>query len=889
MEVEQATGQEAPVAAEVATQSAPTAPAESDAANVQAENAPPLNEQQRIDPLLQLTEPSNVANTSEITALAPGNTAAPSSADDNAAAAGLGVDDIFTALTVVRDADNAAAAAAEAASAQVILPPPADYDHRELHGVPLDPLFDFLSHLHDPFKLLRVHTILKACKTPKSYFRVDKRLNPDYKPEAEAAFAKQQSEETAKAVMQLAQRGRAPDGQQEAQGGDAAEGQPSGDEPAERPADAQAIAADGEVAAAEVPEAASVQAIATDGKVAAAQVPEAASGATESGTSVAAENTETNVAAKETAAEIGTSVAAGETAADVTTSGADSTAPNADQTASAAAADEPHEVPEEIQRVPILKELRIDIETLHPSALYRLEEYRRSELNLPPLEVTFVDYLARRSLKPKTPEPIDYAALEAEEKARETKRLKRKAKGFTAALYGKEDEIVIENGEVVRELPEDPELDAMEIDADNSEDDVYKAPPSVLYSKSPCKKRVEPRALNYTPPGEYTLEVLVPMPKWKPVKQAKAAKAKGTWRPGGPGKVPQWWKDQQAQQAKETPSSSSRATRARGNESEPRSTRARAASISTRATSQQLEASPRTTRSRAEQASPTKAKKDQVGATVTKRSTRATANVSPSPEQEPRAPQRPSRAGPVPAPQSGRRTRATAIASPSPEPEPRPTRRSTGAKSMPAPASEPSRRTRAAGNISPPTKPEPTPTRRSANAKSLPTPDSAPRTSRSGLQRPDPPSTRASGPAEAPKDAPARASRSKKAASPEQPRVAPARTARKRARKVTPVAREFDPGDYQEGELELELESEDGMISIDEGDEPTFKRPRATARRGRGGSAARPTRRHDEPSPQFDPGDVLPTNSESDDEYDLPKDFDRPSEVAIVEPFESLK
>ncbi len=47
---------------------------------------------------------------------------------------------------------------------------------------------------------------------------------------------------------------------------------------------------------------------------------------------------------------------------------------------------------------PIIRELRIDISTLHPSALYRLEEFRRRHLSLPELNVDFITYLRWKTI-----------------------------------------------------------------------------------------------------------------------------------------------------------------------------------------------------------------------------------------------------------------------------------------------------------------------------------------------------------------------------------------------------------------------------------------------------------------------------------------------------------
>jgi hypothetical protein len=57
------------------------------------------------------------------------------------------------------------------------------------------------------------------------------------------------------------------------------------------------------------------------------------------------------------------------------------------------------------QPSPVNRELRIDIDTLHPAQLYNLEMFRRETLKEPPMEVNLLEYIATKSLRKRTPEP----------------------------------------------------------------------------------------------------------------------------------------------------------------------------------------------------------------------------------------------------------------------------------------------------------------------------------------------------------------------------------------------------------------------------------------------------------------------------------------------------
>ncbi|WWD17487.1 hypothetical protein CI109_101928 [Kwoniella shandongensis] len=57
------------------------------------------------------------------------------------------------------------------------LPPPVIFTHAEtLHAICLPPLAQFLTSLHSPQHLLKLHDILERYKTPRSYHRIDVRL-----------------------------------------------------------------------------------------------------------------------------------------------------------------------------------------------------------------------------------------------------------------------------------------------------------------------------------------------------------------------------------------------------------------------------------------------------------------------------------------------------------------------------------------------------------------------------------------------------------------------------------------------------------------------------------------------------------------------------------------
>jgi hypothetical protein len=57
------------------------------------------------------------------------------------------------------------------------------------------------------------------------------------------------------------------------------------------------------------------------------------------------------------------------------------------------------------QPSPVNRELRIDIDTLHPAQLYNLEMFRRKTLKEPPMEVNLLEYIATKSLRKRIPEP----------------------------------------------------------------------------------------------------------------------------------------------------------------------------------------------------------------------------------------------------------------------------------------------------------------------------------------------------------------------------------------------------------------------------------------------------------------------------------------------------
>jgi hypothetical protein len=57
------------------------------------------------------------------------------------------------------------------------LPPPVIFEYNEtLHAIPLPPLATFLTSLHQPEHLVRLHDILDRYRTPKSYHRIDVRV-----------------------------------------------------------------------------------------------------------------------------------------------------------------------------------------------------------------------------------------------------------------------------------------------------------------------------------------------------------------------------------------------------------------------------------------------------------------------------------------------------------------------------------------------------------------------------------------------------------------------------------------------------------------------------------------------------------------------------------------
>lgn len=510
--------------------------------------------------------------------------------------------------------------------------------------------------------------------------------------------------------------------------------------------------------------------------------------------------------------------------------------------------------------------------------------------------------------------------------------MKCKAKGFTAALYGKEDEILIENGEVVRELPEDPELDAMPINEEDPNDGAYREP---HYVASTRRERAAPRLLDYTPAGEYTIHVVIPYePTALPRKKARPA---GTtpradyqpWRPGSKGRVPQWYKDQQAslrgsrgrmstssrarfqkssspevqtrtrssRRDKETPSST-RATRARGPVSSPEITEIKAPRLI-----KGLPSSTRSTRARAGVSSP--------------RATRTRASQASPEMQEVSRPSRVTRAHAEPSsPKSTRKevsstTRTTRQQQKEPSPTPRMARRQAEVASPTkaqgeAPTAK--RSTRATANVSPPKEQESSSTRRATFAKkpAAASPEASSRVSRSGLQRIEPTPTRANGrvkvepPASEPEP---RASRATKAPTPEQPRSkSPATKPSRNRSRANVKARPAAAADQEEEEDELDpdLDSEDGMHHVDEAP-PSAKRQRKSAAandKGKGKATGLPSARsgngvgNDEVDElaSDDEEEVSPEDDDDNDWCAFAKAFDRPpSKLIDMEPFEPVE
>lgn len=128
---------------------------------------------------------------------------------------------------------------------------------------------------------------------------------------------------------------------------------------------------------------------------------------------------------------------------------------------------------------PVVRELRIDISTLHPSALYRLDEFRRRTLRLAPQEVGHLDYLRYKSLDAEwiaaeiEREGAEAEALEAERMAKVAgkKRGRPRKPGAGKVGGGQRAEGSRRRGQVGNELGPEDAQDAQNDEQTDKQDD----------------------------------------------------------------------------------------------------------------------------------------------------------------------------------------------------------------------------------------------------------------------------------------------------------------------------------------------------------------------------------------------------------------------------------